>query len=371
MSALARSRVLFPNSSATPHSVTIVRTCARVVTTPAPVLSDGVILDTVPPAAVDGSAMTARPSAARPAPRTKSICPPTPEYSRWPIESATTCPVRSTSMTELMATIRSNERITCVSFVKSTGRISTIGFVVDEVIQPLRAQDEGGHDLAAIALLARPVDDARLDEVDHGVREHLGVNPEVALVAQGQRRRCRNGPDAKLQRGAVGNEVRHELPDPALDVPDRIKRVCIWGQVDFDGEIDLVHVDEAIAERAGHRAVELDDHGLRRPDRRVHRLDAGPKRTEAVTVRWRGIDEHRVEGQGPRREQPGNVRKEDRHVVGAPLMHGRASVRADEQRPVTEMPRHFRRKMRSRAFDVEVDHPDVLEVVRSIYERVE
>ena len=36
MSAAARSRRLRPNSSATPHSVTIVRTWARVVTTPAP-----------------------------------------------------------------------------------------------------------------------------------------------------------------------------------------------------------------------------------------------------------------------------------------------------------------------------------------------
>ena len=36
MSASARSRRLRPNSSATPHSVTTVRTWARVVTTPAP-----------------------------------------------------------------------------------------------------------------------------------------------------------------------------------------------------------------------------------------------------------------------------------------------------------------------------------------------
>ena len=45
----------------------------------------------------------------------------------WPIESATTWPVRSTSIAELIATIRLNERMTWVSFVKSTARISTIG----------------------------------------------------------------------------------------------------------------------------------------------------------------------------------------------------------------------------------------------------
>ena len=57
----------------------------------------------------------------------KSICPPTPEYIVWPIESATTWPVRSTSIAELIETIRLNERMTWVSLVKSTGRISTIG----------------------------------------------------------------------------------------------------------------------------------------------------------------------------------------------------------------------------------------------------
>ena len=71
--------------------------------------------------------MIARPSAARLAPRMKSIWPPIPEYMREPIESAATWPVRSISIAELIAVIRLNPRITCVSFVKSTGRISTIG----------------------------------------------------------------------------------------------------------------------------------------------------------------------------------------------------------------------------------------------------
>ena len=57
----------------------------------------------------------------------KSICPPTPEYSVWPMESATTWPVRSTSIAELIETMLLNDRMTCVSLVKSTGRISTIG----------------------------------------------------------------------------------------------------------------------------------------------------------------------------------------------------------------------------------------------------
>ena len=60
----------------------------------------------LPSAAVEGRAMIGRPSSARAAPRMKSIWPPTPLYIRWPIESAHTWPVRSTSMAELMAVMR-------------------------------------------------------------------------------------------------------------------------------------------------------------------------------------------------------------------------------------------------------------------------
>ena len=73
--------------------------------------------------------MIARPSGASAAPRMKSIWPPTPEYIRVPIESATTCPVRSTSIAELIAVMCRNDRMTWVSFVKSTARISTIGLL--------------------------------------------------------------------------------------------------------------------------------------------------------------------------------------------------------------------------------------------------
>jgi hypothetical protein len=67
ISARARSGMLRPCISATPHSVTIVSTWARVVTTPAPWRRKGTIRETVPPAAVEGRAMIARPR--RPAPR--------------------------------------------------------------------------------------------------------------------------------------------------------------------------------------------------------------------------------------------------------------------------------------------------------------
>ena len=52
---------------------------ARVVTTPAPGLSEGTMRETVPRAAVAGNAMIGMPPFDSAEPRMKSICPPMPE----------------------------------------------------------------------------------------------------------------------------------------------------------------------------------------------------------------------------------------------------------------------------------------------------
>jgi len=84
-------------------------------------VNSDIILDTFPLAAVDGMAIIGFPSLDRAAPRIKSICPPMPEYILCPNESAYTCPVRSTSRAELIATILSFMRIRAVSLVRSQG----------------------------------------------------------------------------------------------------------------------------------------------------------------------------------------------------------------------------------------------------------
>ena len=66
----------------------------------------GTMRDTVPLFAVEGRAITGTPPFERAAPRRKSTCPPMPLYIALPIESEHTCPVRSTSMAELIATMR-------------------------------------------------------------------------------------------------------------------------------------------------------------------------------------------------------------------------------------------------------------------------
>ena len=121
ISASPRSRSDWPWRLTAPYSVTTQWTWPRVVTTPAPGFSCMTMRETLPPAAREGSAMIGLPPRERAAPRMKSIWPPMPENTSWPIESAHTWPLRSIWMAELMATIFGFLRITAVSFVQSHG----------------------------------------------------------------------------------------------------------------------------------------------------------------------------------------------------------------------------------------------------------
>lgn len=71
--------------------------------------------------AMIGFPLPSYPSAA---PRMKSTCPPKPEYIRVPIESEQTCPVRSTSIAELMAVIFGFCAMTGIAFTYAISSIS-------------------------------------------------------------------------------------------------------------------------------------------------------------------------------------------------------------------------------------------------------
>ena len=146
--------------------------------------------------------------------------------------------------------------------------------VVDEVVQPPRAHHERGHDLAAVALLAGAGDDAGLDEVDDGVGEHLGVDPEVAACRAGRApsppgsRRSRAG--GSRRRGRARRRTRRSAARRRRSAPT----ACSYGGTSTSTARSMsLDVDEAVAEGPRHRLVELDDDRRRGADRRVHRLD--------------------------------------------------------------------------------------------------
>ena len=70
----------------------------------------------------------------------------------------------------------------------------------------------------------------------------------------------------------IRHELGHVAADLALHLAHLADAVRMRALVDLDGEVDVAHMDEAVAERARHRAVELgDDEVGRARSRRARR----------------------------------------------------------------------------------------------------
>lgn len=74
------------------------------------------------------------------------------------------------------------------------------------------------------------------------------MDAEVTAIGEGQRRRRRDRPDPELERRAVGDELRDVLADPPFDVADGFRRPLEGRLLDLDREVDVIDVDEALAE---------------------------------------------------------------------------------------------------------------------------
>ena len=66
--------------------------------------------------------------------------------------------------------------------------------------------------------LAGAGDDAPLDQVDQPVGQQLGVDAQVAVVAEPLQQGVGDGADAGLDGGAVGDPLGHVLGDGAVDL---------------------------------------------------------------------------------------------------------------------------------------------------------
>jgi len=129
-------------------------------------------------------------------------------------------------------------------------------------------------------------------------------------------------------------------------------------------------VDEPIAERPWHRAVELRDDNRRRLDRSQRGIHRRAKGAEAVLVRSRDVDEDGVQRHDPAPEEVRNIGQEGRDVLCAPLVDRLARVRPDEERHVAEMAFHLWRQGRTGSLAREVHDPHLLQLAGTGHQRV-
>lgn len=89
--------------------------------------------------------------------------------------------------------------------------------VVDKVVETASAAAERGNDPPLIFLLLGVGNDPALDQGQDSVREHLRMDTQVPVRGQAGEHRVRDGADAHLQGGPVGDQVLgNQLPDGGL-----------------------------------------------------------------------------------------------------------------------------------------------------------
>ena len=90
------------------------------------------------------------------------------------------------------------------------------GIIINKVHQAARPHEKAGDHLAAIAGLAGPGNDSPLDEVDHPIGKHFGMDPQVMPIGQRLQRGIGNGADAQLQRRPILDQLPYIPTDYSL-----------------------------------------------------------------------------------------------------------------------------------------------------------
>ncbi len=173
------------------------------------------------------------------------------------------------------------------------------GVLVQELVQPRRAERERSDGLGAVQALADAIDHAGLHEVDHTVGEQLGVDAEVLVV--GERRHDRVGDRADT--GLDGRAVRDPLCDQRSDLAVGVaggggRHLDEWSVAPAPAD-HLRHVDLVAPERAWHGVGDLEEEPATSDEARgVVGRHAEREVAVAIGRRRRG-DDQRVVGAHP------------------------------------------------------------------------
>ena len=204
--------------------------------------------------------------------------------------------------------------------------------------------------------LRRLVIDATLDQVDHAIREHLGVDAEIVLVAQSRaarRRGWRRCPSAESSRPRPARATC--APMASSTSVGGIGSMRVQRAVVLHERADPRQRHQRVAVRPRHLIVDLrHDHvaphwpppARRRPRSRACSSRGGPAARAAAAPRRAGSC--RV------RNSAGDVGQKDRHEVRAPSSMALRTGWTGEQRHRTEPAAMFRIDERRRAAGVQV-----------------
>ena len=229
---------------------------------------------------------------------------------------------------------------------------------VDHVVETPRAHGHAGHDLPGVQGLPRARHDAALHEVHDRLGDDVGVDAQVAAVAQEAEHLVRDLPEADLERRAVLHDARHVAGDALGGGAERLVQVLDEGIVHGH---DLVEARERnLALRAGprHPRVDLGDDPPRRHHGGARHVHGDAEAATPGRVGRARLDQRHVEREPPALEQARHLGERHGHVVdvvrGAQAEH----VATEVERAVAEGALGLAVDLGHRAVGEEVDELD-------------
>ena len=178
------------------------------------------------------------------------------------------------------------------------------GVVVDEVVEAPRAHRPARRDRAG--------DDARGDEVDDRLGDHVRMDRQVAPVGQVGQHLVRDPPQSDLERGAIVDQTCDVAGDLLGHLADRLVEVLDHGGVHRDEARDPFDRDPAVTRGARHRGVDLRDHGPRGQRGGLGHVDGDPEAAGAVLVGWGDLHHRDIERELSVGEQSRRVGERER-----------------------------------------------------------
>ena len=209
-----------------------------------------------------------------------------------------------------------------------------MGIVVDEVVEPPRAQAIAGDDAAVVARLAATGDHAGLDELYDPVGYDVTVDADVATVPEMTQRLVGNAPEPDLQGRAVVDDRSDVTRDALRDLADLGMAVLRHGRVDLHERIEASEMNEALTVSARHRRVDLGDHAAGDTQNRGRKVHGHTETDVASGIGRRHLKQGHVDRQPSARQEFRHLLERNRHVVELAACGEALYVAADEERPM-------------------------------------
>ena len=211
-----------------------------------------------------------------------------------------------------------------------------VGIAVHMVVQVPRTENQATDRLAGIQGFLRIVDYTPLYQRQYAIGDSLGMQAEVLVTTQGVDNRIRYAAYANLERGTVGDLLGNVATDLRLNLIRHRRRHFHQRFVATAHSADLRHMNNRVAERAGHILVDLSNHHTRTLHSRESDIGRDTVGAITVLVRLGYIQKRHIHRHLSAAKQKRHFAQETWNSIRHTFFHRTAQIVRHEDRQRTE-----------------------------------